>query len=89
MTEEDLDKQYLTVSIVCDADGVDTKLKHAHRGLFHDGMAGDIAPLYLRIRRPKGDLQTNDSGQTVDAEFSNIVTIWKHALRGIQTIRIQ
>jgi hypothetical protein len=89
VTEEDLDKQYLTVSIVCKFGGLDTKLKHAYRGLFHDGMAGEIAPLYLRIRRPKGSLQDNDSGQTVDAEFSNVVTIWKRAIRGMQTIRIQ
>ena len=89
VTEEDLDKQYLTVSITCNLASEDKMLKHAYRGLFHDGMAGNIAPLYLRIRRAKGNMQTNDSGQTVDAEFSNIVTIWKHSIRGNQTIRIQ
>lgn len=89
VTEEDLDKQYLTVSVVCEYGSVDKMLHHAYRGLFHDGKAGEIAPLYLRIRRPKGGMQSNDSGQTVDAEFSNIVTIWKHSIRSIQTIRIQ
>lgn len=89
VTEEDLDKQYLTVSVACEYGSVDKMLHHAYRGLFHDGKAGEIAPLYLRIRRPKGGMQNNDSGQTVDAEFSNIVTIWKHSIRGIQTIRIQ
>lgn len=89
VTEEDLDKQYLTVSVTCEYGSTDKMLHHAHRGLFHDGRADNIAPLYLRIRRPKGNLQTNDSGQTVDAEFSNIVTIWKHTHRGYQTIRIQ
>lgn len=89
VTEEDLDKQYLTVSVRCEYQSSDISLKHAYRGLFHDGMAGAIAPLYLRIRRAKGIMQHNDSGQTVDAEFSNIVTIWKHSIRGMQTIRIQ
>ena len=89
ITDEDLDKKYLTVEVACEYGNEDKMLHHSHRGLFHDGMAGNIAPLYLRIRRPKGDMQANDSGQTVDADFSNIVTIWKHSIRGTQSIRIQ
>lgn len=89
VTEEDLNNKYLTVSVACGRGGTSPQVKHAFRGLFHDGMANNIAPLYLRIRRAKGDMQNNDSGQTVDAEFSNIVTIWKHSHRVYQTIRIQ
>ena len=86
VTENDLDKTHLTVEVYLNS----TKAAVA---LFRDGKsnsaAGNImSPLYLRIRRPKGDLQNNDSGQTVDAEFSNIVTIWKTYMRGNNTIKI-
>ena len=84
VTEDDLNKRYLTVYIECGTE--DNKV--AYRGLFRDGNTQDLSPLYLRIRRPKGGMQANDSGQTVDAEFSNIVTIWKHFHRGNQLIRI-
>lgn len=84
VTEYDLDKKYLTVQVL-----FDEPIGKAFRGLFRDGMAKGLAPLYLRIRRPKGIMQSNGSGQTVDAEFSNIVTIWKHSIRGTQSIRIQ
>ena len=83
VTDEDLDKRYLTLSIFCTEDR-----GNVYRGLFRDGNASGISPLYLRLRRPKGDLQSNNSGQSVDADFSNIVTIWKHHMRGEYTIRI-
>lgn len=34
-----------------------------------------VSSLYIRIRRPRGDLQNNESGRTVDAYFSNVVEI--------------
>ena len=80
VTEEDVDKRFLTVNIFL-AD----KTRH---GLFRDGKEATISPLYLRIRRAKGDIQNNNSGQTVDATFSNIVTIWKSYHRSSQLIRI-
>lgn len=80
VTEEDLNKRFLTVSIY-----LTDKTKH---GLFRDGQEPTISPLYLRIRRAKGIMQNNDTGQTVDAEFSNIVTIWKSYHRSSQLIRI-
>ena len=89
VTEDDLDKKYLTVSVACEYCHTNKMIHHSFRGLFRDGMAGGIAPLYLRIRRPKGVVQNNGSGQSVDADFSNIVTIWKHSIRGMQSIRIQ
>lgn len=78
VTEDDLNSRYLTV----------TTLNSYNRYLFRDGNCCDLSPLYLRIRRPKGAMQDNDSGQTVDAEFSNIVTVWKSYHRGEQLIRI-
>ena len=89
ITEEDLDKKYLTVEVACEHGHPDKMLHHSYRGLFHDGKAGDIAPLYIRIRRPKWGLHNDDSGQSINADFSNIVTIWKHSIRGTQSIRIQ
>ena len=83
VTEEDLDRKYLTVVISSVAEG-----DKGFRGLFRDGNTTGLSPIYLRIRRPKGDLQMNDSGQTVDASFSNIVTVWKNYHRGEQVIRI-
>lgn len=81
VTEEDLDKRFLTVNIVLNREKV-------FHGLFRDGDLSSASPLYLRVRRGKGDLQNNISGQTVDASFSNIVTIWKTHHRGNQAIRI-
>lgn len=80
VAEEDLKKRFLSVDIFLNG--------RANHGLFRDGDMSDASPLYLRIRRPKGNMQDNDSGQTVDAEFSNIVTIWKKYHRGNQLIRI-
>lgn len=81
VTEEDLNKRFLTVNIF------HTNKKTEH-GLFRDGKEASLSPLYLRIRRAKGAIQNNDSGQTVDATFSNIVTVWKSHHRSNQAIRI-
>lgn len=81
VTEEDLNKRFLTVNIV------PNQLKVMH-GLFRDGKEASLSPLYLRIRRSKGDMQNNDSGQTVDATFSNTVTVWKSYHRSNHAIRI-
>ena len=83
VTENDLERKYLTVPITFA--GTTDK---AYRGLFRDGNATGLSPIYLRIRRPVGNLQSNDSGQTVDARFSNIVTVMKNYHRGDQVIRI-
>ena len=72
ITENDLDKRFITIHIENDDDiGL--------RDLFHNGRTdtNKYSPVYFRIRRPKGRLQDNDSGMTVDAEFSNVVTVWK------------
>lgn len=72
ITEEDLDKRFITIHIENDDDiGL--------RDLFHNGRAdtNKYSPIYFKIRRPKGKLQDNNSGMTVDAEFSNVVTVWK------------
>lgn len=82
VTEADLDKRYLTIPIYL--------TKKTFRGFFRDSLpTSGISPIYLRIRRPKGDMQDNDSGQTVNAEFSNVVTIWKNHWRGSNTIKLQ
>ena len=88
VTADDLNKKYLTVEIYpCKEDN-----RKAFYALYHDGKYSNdkssLSPLYLRIRRPKGILQNNDSGQTVDADFSNTVTIWKTYMRSGQTIQI-
>ncbi len=79
VTEDDLDKRFLTVA-------ADVSRRQEHKALLHDeygnGGSSFISPLYLRIRRPKGKLQNNNSQQTVDAEFSNVETIWKQHHRG-------
>ena len=71
VTEEDLDKRFLTLTIT----GAPDKEQFA---LSHNGRADDMrhAQRFIRIRRPKGELQNNDSGMTVDASFSNVVPIW-------------
>ena len=71
ITEEDLDKRFLKVSVS------DTRNARAH--LFHNNQSGGgtLSAIYLRIRRPKGELQGNNTGMTVDAAFSNVVTLWK------------
>ena len=82
VTEDDLNKRYLTIPIYL--------TKKSFRGLFRDSLpSAGISPIYLRIRRPKGGMQANDSGQTVNAEFSNVVTIWKSHWRGDGLIKLQ
>ena len=83
VTANDLDKKYLTVLVLGGGSS-------STRGLFRDGNNAEkgLSPLYLRIRRPKGEMQNNNTRQTVDADFSNIVTIWKSYHRGEQLIRI-
>ena len=72
ITADDLNKRFITIHIENDDDiGL--------RDLFHNGRAdtGMFSPIYFRIRRPKGKVQNNNSNMTVDAEFSNVVTVWK------------
>lgn len=71
VTADDLDKQYLTVSVAIDQ-STSPYLFCSNRS-----DANSLSAVYLRIRRPHGDLQNNDSGMTVDAKFSNVVTVWK------------
>ena len=84
VTENDLNKRYLTVATHPVGEGVP-------KDLYHDGKADcsdTLSPIYIRIRRPKGELQNNDSGHTVDATFSNIVTVWKLHYRKARQIKI-
>ena len=84
ITYEDLNKRYLTVATHLAGDSVPKEL-------YHDGNAGSgntLSPIYIRIRRPKGNMQNNDSGKTVDASFSNIVTVWKLHYREAREIKI-
>ena len=72
ITADDLNKRFITIHIANDE-------VSGARDLFHNGRAdtGMFSPIYFRIRRPKGKVQNNTSGMTVDAEFSNVVTVWK------------
>jgi hypothetical protein len=73
ITEDDLDKKYLTIPI--NLSGEDAmKIEQA---LCHNGRMDEhrVSPIYARIRRPKGELQNNESGMSIDADFSNIVRI--------------
>ena len=86
VTENDLEKRFLTVA----THELGSSIPMGE--LFRDGKGGSdtssLSALYLRIRRPKGDMQNNASGQTVDASFSNIVTIWKVYHRESNTLKI-
>lgn len=79
ITEDDLNKKYLTIPVNLLGDDAD-KIAQA---MMHNGRMDDhrVSPIYIRIRRPKGDLQTNESGMTVDADFSNIVRITRKYTR--------
>lgn len=73
ITEDDLNKKYLTITI--NLSGEDAmKIEQA---LCHNGRMDEhrVSPIYARIRRPKGELQNNESGMSIDADFSNIVRI--------------
>ncbi len=74
ITEEDLDKRFITFTIA----GTNKKAmklfsKSAVYGWY-------VHPIYFRVRRPKGDIQNNDSGMTVDAKFSNVVSVTKKVM---------
>ena len=71
ISADDLEKRFLTVNVK-----INTRTEPY---LFRSNNKHSLplSPLYLRIRRPKGYLQNNDTGMTVDATFSNIVTVWK------------
>lgn len=71
VTEEDLGKRFLTLTITGVSERANFSLNHSGRC---DG--GRFAQRFLRIRRSIGDMQNNDSGMTVDARFSNVVPIW-------------
>ena len=86
ITEDDIGKRFLTLTLTARQG---TSEEHA---LFHSGgqnQADNLSTIYLRIRRPKGALQDNTSGMTVDAEFSNIVTIWKRYCSEVKTVTIK
>ena len=70
VTEDDLDKRFLTVTVF------PTTNAHYHLGHNNTRQENRMVPIYFRIRRPKGDLQNNESNMTVDAEFSNVVPVW-------------
>ena len=75
ITYDDIGKRFITFD-------VDPMLWEKAMRLFtrtnHSSQGGiSMSPMYFRIRRPKGELQTNESRMTVDAEFSNVVTVWK------------
>lgn len=68
ITEDDLDKRFLTLTVP-PTKKVFAYIKHNNMSLGGPGI------FYFRIRRPKGQLQANDSGMTVDAKFSNVVPV--------------
>ena len=78
ITEEDLDKRFITFEVQWND-------KKARR-LFEKTSTtlSGLSPLYFRIRRPKGDTFTNRDGKeyTSEAEFSNVVTVWKACYPG-------
>lgn len=71
ITEEDLEKRFITFEVPWD-DKKAIKLftKWATSGV-------NDKTIYFRIRRPKGEINSgsNGGGMTVDAEFSNVVSI--------------
>ena len=68
ITEDDLDKRFLTLTVP------PTKKVFAY--IKHNNMSlGGPGVFYFRIRRPKGEIQGNASGMTVDAKFSNVVPV--------------
>lgn len=84
ITEENLNDRFLSVTLFRD------DCKNVWSCLFHNDRTSfdRLSALYLRIRRPVGDLQQNESGMTVDAKFSNVVTVWKsYALDGKLSIK--
>ena len=68
ITEEDLDKRYLILTV----NPTRNAFAHFRRT---NRQSGGPAMYYFRIRRPVGDLQANDSGMTNSARFSNVVPV--------------
>ena len=74
ITEEDLDKRFITFEVEWN--------NSAAMRLFHKtAHFTKASPIYFRIRRPKGEINSgsNGGGMTVDAEFSNVISVWKTA----------
>lgn len=70
ITEEDLNKRFITFEVPYDD-------KKAVK-LFTKWAVSTVndKSIYFRIRRPKGEINSGDeSGMTVDAEFSNVVSV--------------
>lgn len=73
ITEEDLESRFITVTVPWDSKKGRRLLDEA------PSHKSNISPIYFRIRRPKGEINSgsNGGGMTVDAQFSNVVTVWK------------
>lgn len=73
VTEDDLNKRFVAFDVAWD----DEK---AIRLFFKTTQfVSNLSPIYFRVRRPKGEINSgsNGGGMTVDAEFSNVVTVWR------------
>ena len=71
ITEEDLDKRFITFEVPWnDKKAIKLFTKWSTKGV-------NDKTIYFRIRRPKGQINSgnNGGGMTVDAEFSNVVSI--------------
>ena len=70
ITEEDLNKRFITFEVPYDDKKVVKLFTKPAIEKVND------KTIYFRIRRPKGEINSGDeSGMTVDAEFSNVVSI--------------
>ena len=70
ITPQEQDKKFITI--------VAEPIKKVFAYLTHNNQSGNMnntTTIYFRIRRPKGKLQENESGQTVTADFSNIIPV--------------
>ena len=68
ITEENLNQRRYLITVM------PTRNAFAHLGHNNRGGGGPTT-IYFRVRRPVGNLQTNNSGMTVDAKFSNVVPV--------------
>ena len=80
ITADDIGKKHLTLSInVPLSDELTKEERNISKAMCHNGRMDDhrVSPIYLRIRRPKGEINSgsNGGGMTVDADFSNIIRI--------------
>ncbi len=75
ITEDDLNQRFLVLTVN------PTRNALAHLG-HNNRRSGGPTTIYFRVRRPVGDLQTNNSGMTVDAKFSNVVPVPMHYQMG-------